>query len=107
PVGRSPLARPLRHAGRPGPAGRLRLQERGPPAMTPNKLRDPRGFTLVEVITAVTLTTLLIGLAIGMMNVVFRVEQAGRRRMVESNTTAQLARSFRDDARSAIKAETA
>lgn len=64
-----------------------------------------RGFTLVELVTAITLMTILVAVGVGIINVLMKVEQSGRRRMVEASTADVLAHSFRADVRAATKVE--
>ena len=65
--------------------------------------RHQRGFTLVEVVTAITLTTILIAIAVSAINALIKLEQSGRRRMVEASTSDGLARAFRADVRAAVQ----
>lgn len=63
--------------------------------------RQPRGFTLVEVVTVVTLTSIMIAIAVASINGLMQIEQTGRRKIVEAGTADGLARSFRADVHAA------
>ena len=75
--------------------------------MTRSQRKNSRGFSLIEMITVITLTTFLIALAVGSINVLMKVEQSGRRRTVEAGTADMFARAFRSDVRAAHKVDQA
>ena len=56
-----------------------------------------RGYTLIEMVVAITLGAAIVGASVGALLVLLRTEQAGRNRAAQSGITARLAEQFRND----------
>ena len=57
-----------------------------------------RGFSLVELLTTITVLTILLGLCAGLIRVLLRLDQSGRDAMTIASDQVRLSRTFRDDA---------
>lgn len=62
-----------------------------------------RGFTLVEMLVVLTIGTVVVGIAVGMLHLLLRTEQAGRDRVPEARILARLAEQFRSDVGAAVR----
>jgi prepilin-type N-terminal cleavage/methylation domain-containing protein len=60
------------------------------------------GYTLVEMLVVIAMTTLLLGLCAGLIHTLVGVDRGGRSHLAEAESLARLARQFRADVRAAI-----
>ena len=70
-------------------------------------MRHRRGSSLLEVLALIATTALMLGLSAGLIQVLLRVEKAGRADLVETSEISRLALTFRADVRSATAAHPA
>jgi len=56
-----------------------------------------RGFSLVELLTTITVLTILLGLCAGLIRVLLTLDQSGRDAMAIASDQVRLSRTFRDD----------
>ncbi len=66
--------------------------------MTPDRTAARPGFSLVEMLGTITVLTILLGLAAGMIRTLLRLDQSGRDAMVVAADTTRLSHDFRNDA---------
>ncbi len=64
-------------------------------------MTNRRGFTLIEVLVAIAVTAVLLGVAVGLLHAVFYGQQAAHERLRERMTMDRLARQFREDVHAA------
>lgn len=57
-----------------------------------------RGFSLVELMTTITVLTILLGLCAGLIRLLLKLDQSGRDAMTTASDQVRLARTFREDA---------
>jgi prepilin-type N-terminal cleavage/methylation domain-containing protein len=62
-----------------------------------------RGYTLVEMLTAMTVGAVMLGIALSMLLVLVRAEQGGRDRVYQARVMSRLAEQFRSDANAAVR----
>lgn len=60
------------------------------------------GFTLVEMLAAIAVGSAMLGVAVGVLHLLLRLERDGRQELRYRNTVARLSRQFRDDAHAAV-----
>jgi prepilin-type N-terminal cleavage/methylation domain-containing protein len=60
-----------------------------------------RGFTLIEMVAALTVGTVIMGIGVGMVHLLLRTERTGRGRVPQSRIVARLAQQFRSDVNAA------
>jgi type II secretory pathway pseudopilin PulG len=60
-----------------------------------------RGYSLIECLVLITVMSLLIGLSAGTIQLLLKLDRAGRTASEEAVALARLARDFRDDAHEA------
>jgi prepilin-type N-terminal cleavage/methylation domain-containing protein len=68
--------------------------------------RDQRGFTLIEMLVVITLGAIVLGLCVMLTQSLLRLNRAGQARLTEGSALGRLSRTFRDDVRSALEANT-
>ncbi len=66
-----------------------------------------RGFSLIEMLVVIAVSTVLMGVAIGTLGLLFRAEGSGRDHAGQAAHTARLADQFRSDVHAAIRPITA
>jgi prepilin-type N-terminal cleavage/methylation domain-containing protein len=64
-------------------------------------MRNRRGFTLIETLTVVTVTSVLLATAAGLLHTVFQWQQRGREGLHQRLAMDRLAQQFREDAHAA------
>ena len=64
-------------------------------------MRKRLGFTLMEMVVVIAVTTVLMVLAAGLLQTLFRVQQGGRERFQHHASLDRLARQFREDVHAA------
>ncbi len=62
-----------------------------------------RGFTLVEMLAALTVGSVLLGIAVSILALLMRIERIGRDQVHQDAVTARLAQQFRDDVHAAAR----
>jgi prepilin-type N-terminal cleavage/methylation domain-containing protein len=62
-----------------------------------------RGFTLLEMIVAMTIGAVLLGIAVSVIALLMGVEHSGREQLHQDAVTARLAQQFRDDVHAATR----
>jgi prepilin-type N-terminal cleavage/methylation domain-containing protein len=62
-----------------------------------------RGYTLVEMIVAMTIGTVIVGISVGMLHLLLRTERMGRDRVPQTRILARLAEQFRNDVAAAVR----
>jgi len=67
--------------------------------------KNRRAYSLIEMLVAISMTTVLVGLAAGLIHVALKVDLEARARLAEDAGLARLASTFRDDVRAATAAE--
>jgi prepilin-type N-terminal cleavage/methylation domain-containing protein len=60
-----------------------------------------RGYTLMEMLIVIAMSTVLMGVAVSVLNLLMRAERAGREHVSRTATVARLADQFRNDVRAA------
>ena len=73
--------------------------------MTLTNRKNRRAYSLIETLVATSMTTLLVGLAAGLIHVALQGDRQARARLTEDAGLARLASTFRDDVRAASAAE--
>ena len=68
-------------------------------------MKHRRAFTLVELLAAITVGSVIMGLALMLLQLVLRTDRGSRRQLVETRATAELADVFRRDVRAARSAD--
>jgi prepilin-type N-terminal cleavage/methylation domain-containing protein len=63
-----------------------------------------KGFTLVELLAVITVSSFVLGLCVATVYALMRMEQAGRARLAEGASLGRLSLTFRDDVRAATGA---
>jgi prepilin-type N-terminal cleavage/methylation domain-containing protein len=63
---------------------------------------DRRGFTLIEMLAALTIGSVVLGISVSMLALLLRVERLGREHVQQDGVTVRLAEQFRDDAHAAL-----
>ena len=66
-----------------------------------------RGYNLVEMIVAISITSVLAGVSLGLIGALIRADHSGRRHLEETQSLARLARQFRADVAQAQAAKLA
>lgn len=62
-----------------------------------------RGFSLIETTVVLSITTVLAGIAVGVVSLLFRAEEALRAEAVQSLHASRLAQRFRNDVHAAVR----
>lgn len=62
-----------------------------------------RGFSLLEVLVALTVGSVVVGVAVGMLPLLLQTEQTGRDRTAEARILARLAEQFCSDVAAAVR----
>ncbi len=62
-----------------------------------------RGFSLIEMLAALTVGSVLMGIAVSILAMLMRIERGGREQLHQDMVTARLARQFRDDVHAATR----
>ncbi len=73
--------------------------------LTP-KFRRRNGLTLVEIVAAMATMTMVLGVSIALLTVLFKLSDSGRKHAADEFAIARAARLFRQDLRSADSIET-
>jgi prepilin-type N-terminal cleavage/methylation domain-containing protein len=60
-----------------------------------------RGFTLVEMLVVMTVGSVMFGIGVGVLHLLFQIERAGRDRVQQTRVLARLAEQFRADVNAA------
>ncbi|HEV3121825.1 MAG TPA: prepilin-type N-terminal cleavage/methylation domain-containing protein [Isosphaeraceae bacterium] len=66
-----------------------------------------RGVTLVELLVVISVGSVMLGLCVGMIHVVLRLDRGGRAQVSDRMARARLAQCFRADVRAALRTEPA
>lgn len=66
-----------------------------------------RGFTLIELIVVIMASTLMLGLCVGLIHILVKLDRAGHVQLNQHASLARLARAFRGDVRAAIAVDPA
>jgi prepilin-type N-terminal cleavage/methylation domain-containing protein len=66
-----------------------------------------RGVTLVELLVVITVGTLMLGMCVGTIHLVLRLDRGGRAQVSDRMARARLAQYFRADVRAALRTEPA
>lgn len=72
--------------------------------MTGARRRTRRGYSLIEMLLAISGIAILFGVSIGMIHMLLRLDRGQRARIGETTTVNRLARQFRQDAHAATEA---
>jgi prepilin-type N-terminal cleavage/methylation domain-containing protein len=62
-----------------------------------------RGFTLIEMLAAITIGSVVLGIGIGILHVLLRAEETGRERVHQAQVLTHLAEQFRSDVGAAVR----
>lgn len=62
-----------------------------------------RGYTLIEMIVALTIGTVIVGISVGMLHMLMRAERAGCDRAPQARILVRLAQQFREDVHAAVQ----
>jgi prepilin-type N-terminal cleavage/methylation domain-containing protein len=62
-----------------------------------------RGFSLIEMLVAITVGTVIFGIAVGTLHLLLRAEHTGRDRLYQTWTLGRLAEQFRSDIHAAVR----
>ena len=62
-----------------------------------------RGFSLIEVLVVLTVGAVVVGIGVGMLHMLMRIEQTGRDRVPQAGILARLAEQFRSDVGAAVR----
>ncbi|MBN1590150.1 MAG: prepilin-type N-terminal cleavage/methylation domain-containing protein [Pirellulales bacterium] len=62
-----------------------------------------RGFSLLEMVVVITVSTVLVGVSVGVLYTLMRTERTARNRVPHSTNIARLAEQFRGDVRAATR----
>lgn len=62
-----------------------------------------RGYLLIEMLIVLTVGSVLMGVAVGVLHLLLRTEQTGRNRAPQATIVARLAEQFRNDANDAVR----
>jgi prepilin-type N-terminal cleavage/methylation domain-containing protein len=66
-------------------------------------MKSRRGFTLIEMVAAVTISTVLMGIAVLLLHSLLKSHNSGREHMNYYRTVNRLAEQFRSDAHATVK----
>ena len=92
------VARPRPGRRGPRPPRRLRLRGRGSQTMRSPACRGHRGgSTLIEMLATITVLTIFLGLAAGLIRLLLRLDQSGRDALAVASDLGRLAPTWRDD----------
>ena len=62
-----------------------------------------RGVSLIEMLVVIAVSTVLLGVAVSVLNLLMRAERSGREHVNRTATVARLADQFRSDVRAALR----
>ena len=62
-----------------------------------------RGFTLIEMLAAITVGSVMLGIGVGILHVLLRAEGTGRERVHQTQVLSRLAEQFRSDVGAAVR----
>ena len=62
-----------------------------------------RGFTLIEMLAAITVGSVMLGIGVGILHLLLRAEGTGRERVHKTQVLTHLAEQFRNDMGAAVK----
>jgi hypothetical protein len=64
-----------------------------------------RGYALMELLIVITALMIMLGLGVGLIHALLKLDRAGRAHLTEVTTRGRLARRFREDVRAASRVE--
>jgi prepilin-type N-terminal cleavage/methylation domain-containing protein len=70
-------------------------------------MRSRRGYSLIEMLVVITVGSLMLGLCVGTIHMILKLDRGGRTQVTERAARARLAQYFRADVRAALRTEPA